>query len=543
MKLKLNRLGNFIKINKETPLDVILYLLNTSGKQISKDKIDKKFDKIKSFLEDYGEFLEIKDEYPQEELHKISSFLSNSEEPWTLEILLKSFRNLVNFYKNFTFPDVKKITFGERTNTSPESYDIVMAYIVCLKLKIKTTRDDTILTLKEKLLEVENNRMNFFSNIKQNLNNLNSLQLYHMSSNLPEEENKFSLKNTDELSSLSKNINLNYIIKNSILTNEEAIVYCGKFFNYDISESSYPVDTLLSIINKKEDTIEFNKVDNFSKRFSINPKFFRLDKFWKKNIGFLYSGKTLTVLKNYENLDEEQNLDSKLDENNFYDGVVDFKNAPEISKHIITYGCINDDNLETITPEDLEKKFSENLSFGNYDKNIEKLVNICRDYKNNDSYSKLHKTVRYVQKFCKPLDGNIKEIMECNRESKLSIKKFFEKIYEISEILKGKSKINDLDNVSLINIITDTLNFIDRIKDEDMKTKLLKLKFVNYKDDIFVKNSENYYSNMVEDLRNLKNLKEKSEEYLLNKNKTFSESSYYYTYLFYKEHVFDINNY
>ena len=41
----------------------------------------------------------------------------------------------------------------------------------------------------------------------------------------------------------------------------------------------------------------------------------------------------------------------------------------------------------------------------------------------------------------------------------------------------------------------------------------------------------------------MKNLKDKPKEYIDVKSKLFIETSYYYVYLFFKENMFDINNY
>ena len=87
--------------------------------------------------------------------------------------------------------------------------------------------------------------------MKNNINNLNALELYHVSKNINIREKPYHFKGSESLETLAKNINISYIIRNSILNNEEAIVYAAKFFNYDISESSSPISILKSITERK----------------------------------------------------------------------------------------------------------------------------------------------------------------------------------------------------------------------------------------------------------------------------------------------------
>ena len=57
MKFNLNRTFEKISMDKDTPLDLIVFLMKTTGKTIDKDKVEKKFDKVKKYLEEYEEFL------------------------------------------------------------------------------------------------------------------------------------------------------------------------------------------------------------------------------------------------------------------------------------------------------------------------------------------------------------------------------------------------------------------------------------------------------------------------------------------------------
>ena len=94
MKFNLNRSFKKFYITEETPIDVIIFLMKSTGKIIDKDKIPKKFVKIKTYLENYEDYIEIKDTYSAEELSKISNFVSDLEYPWTMKNLLSSFTSL-----------------------------------------------------------------------------------------------------------------------------------------------------------------------------------------------------------------------------------------------------------------------------------------------------------------------------------------------------------------------------------------------------------------------------------------------------------------
>ena len=82
---------------------------------------------------------------------------------------------------------------------------------------------------------------------------------------------------------------------------------------------------------------------------------------------------------------------------------------------------------------------------------------------------------------------------------------------------------------------------------DDIFAVLIALKFsrhsYNYKEDNFCKPLENYYPTLIEDLKNTKNLKDKSKDYLSNKRRYYAFTSYYYMYILYKETPFDIEKY
>ncbi len=544
MKFNLNRTFKKFPIEENTPLDLIVFLMKTTGKTIEREKIEKKFEKIKNYLETYQEYIEISENYDHKELNKITTYISDLEEPWSVRNLLDSFKQLVSFHTNFSFPDTENITFGSKNNDSPHAYDICMSYIICKKLNIDTEKEDTIHTLREKILDASKNKEENFNLLKNNISCLNALELHQISKSINIKEQSYSFKGNESLETLSKNININYIIRNSILNNEEAIVYAAKFFNYDISESTSPISILKSITDKKEEIV-FDISDEFTRKFKINSSYYRLDKFWRKNIKFLYTPKILSNLKEYENLDDDQELDKRYNEDNYYDGIFDFNKPKENTtpgSRIVTFGNINQEKIEVINIKNLMENFKEKLNFGKYESNIEKLVNICKDNKDQD-YASIYKIIRFIQKYCLVTDDHIKKLKSSSEKYKTTIKEVFTKLLEVSQSLKGKEKVDDFSNISIMNNILNLNKYLSDIKNTELKEMIDNLPLINYANEKFCKPLDNHHHKIVEDLSNTKNLKDKTPEYLKNKSNYYAYTSYYYLYIYYKEILFELDKF
>lgn len=543
MKFNLNRSFKNFPITRVTPDDVIVFLMKTTGKTLDKEKIEKKFDKIKAYLESFEDYIQITDSYSHSDLNKITTYISDLEYPWSVRNLLDSFNHLVIFHTKFSLPDTDTISFGSKNNDNPLSYDICMCYMICIKLNIKVNKDDTLDSMRDKILEASRNREEHYNLVKNNINNLNALELYQVSKNINIKEKPYQFKGNESLENLSKNINISYIIRNSILNNEEAIVYAAKFFNYDISESSHPISVLKSITDRK-DEITFSIEDVFTKRFRINESYYKLDKFWRKNISFLYTPKHLSNLKEYENLDDDQDLDKRYTEDNYYDGILDFSKGKEIidKRGIITFGNISTGSIEVTNINKLIEIFKQKLCFHKYEKNIEKLVNICKENKTHE-HASLYKIIRFIQKYCLVTNDAIKNLKSSSEKYKDTIREIFDKLLEVSQSLKGKEKVDDFSNISIMNNILNLNKYLSDIKNQELKKMIDELPIINYKNEKFCKPLENHYKNIVEDLSNTKNLKDKTSEYLRNKSNYYAYTAYYYVYIFYKEHLFDIEKF
>jgi len=337
--------------------------------------------------------------------------------------------------------------------------------------------------------------------------------------------------NVENIETLSKKINMGYIINNSILSSEEAIIYASKFFNTDITNSENP-DTLLRFLSKGE-VENYTFEDKFSKINKINPKYYKLDKFWKPKKKVLYTPKSLQLLKKYCEVSTEEELTSSLEVNTFYEGYLDFDKYEQFEEDILSYGNFKDNVFESMTVKDLTQKFKEELMFGKYQNSVPKLLNIATD----NSYGSLENIILYIQKYCDIITSSI---LYCRKHKEEKLEKFFEQLSELSEILKEKQEINDLDNISFINSLEELIKTFNSIPNEEYKKEIEKLPILNYKTGKFAKANENYYEFLIEDLKSLKNIKGKSEEFIKMKFQQYSYTSYYYSYLFFEKRLFKI---
>ena len=523
MLINISRVSD-IKINNSTPLDVIVFLLNSTGKNIDKEKIEKKFEKIKKHIEEYSIEFEEKEDYTQEEILKLTCFITDLEEPWSVENLISSVKNFLEF-QNSPSLEIEKI--GSRNNTSPFSYDICMLYRLCLELSLETDKEDTIETLYTKVKSVIKPKEELIEEVKNKLLHFDQFQLIKINKNkIIEKDFKFDVSNLDNL---SKSITTSYIINHSILTNEESIIYAFKFYNLDITESSHPYILLKCLSNEKIEEYCFD--DTFKKKNNINPLFYKLDKYWKPEFKEMYSPKALQNIKKYFNVETEEELNKSLEEDNFYEGILDF-NDDEAEKEIVSYGKYHEFNFEKIKISHLIEKFNNELVFGKYKNAIEKLLNIAR----NNFYEDLERIIKYIKKYCHIITSSI---IYCKKNSNDKLKLFFESVFQLSEILKDKKEISEMDNLSFISTLDEIIKIFSTFS-EEMKREVEKLPILNYKNGKFSKSNENYYEHLYEDLKSLKNIKGKSEEFIRMKYCQYSYSSYYYILLFFDKKIIEV---
>ena len=427
MKVNLNR-AEGLTLDENTPYDVIIFLMKTSGKLIDKEMIDKKFEKVKKFLRSYESWLEISESYTKSDLEKITLFVSDTDDPWMVKNLLHSFNHILKFRENPDLSDGYEV--GSKTNTSPMNLDILMVYRIVTRLGYKVGREDTIQTMEENLSNLSFDRKEMTLKIFQNLEGLTNLDLYQLSKNLKSEPPE------SDLESLSKRININYIINRSILSDEESVIYAFKFYTYDISESENPSLFLRELCSQKS----ISEIDDFTKNFGVNKKYYKIEKFWKPNISYLYSSKNLQNIKTYEGVDTEKELNDLWGGDNFYDGMIDFKN-PKEGEEIITYGCVSEKRYESYTTEELEHKIKSELGFGHFSKRISKLITICKE----NGYDDLLDLIAKTNKYYSDLDSKVRKLRDLDENETKEVKTFFSSIYDLSELFKEKEEISDLE--------------------------------------------------------------------------------------------------
>lgn len=538
--------SKYLKINNNTPEDVILFLLQTTGKNIEKEKIEKKFDKIKKHILDHSIEFQIKENYTEEEIGNLTCFITDKEQPWSVENLISSIKNFISFQKS---PNLNIKEYGSRSNSSPYSFDISMLYRLCLELSLETTKEDTLETLYQKVISVKSPKEKLQEEIKNKLLHFNEFQLIKI--NQHQIKKKDFVFDKDNLENLSTKINMGYIINNSILSEEEAIIYGSKFFNTDITQSSHP-DILLRHLSTN--TLEnYPYQDDFSKKYKINPKFFKLDRFWKPEIKSLYTPKSLQALKKFLEVETDEELNQTLEKDQFYEGVLNFEDrggSKETEKEggsketergeieeedKVSFGNFKDNNFTVYRVKDIINKFKEELYFGKYHNTIDKLLTIAKD----NSYEDLERIIKYIRKYCHIITPSI---IYCKKNADGKLDQYFEQIHELSGILKDKQEISELDNMSFVNTLEEIIKTFNSINNEEYKREIEKLPILNYKSGKFAKANENYYENLHEDLKSLKNIKGKSEEFIKMKYQQYSYTSYYYSYLFFEKRLFEISS-
>ena len=311
--------------------------------------------------------------------------------------------NLINFEKEFKFGN---ISFGIRTNKNPYSFDIIMLYQICTLLKINVEREDTFDILQQKFLDRKLSRHNIITNIRNNIFNLSDYNLLNISKFISHEYSDFNY-DEDDLKCLSSKININYIINRSLLSKNEAVIYAAKFFSIDITDAKNPI-LVLNKLSKSEYDFDFE--DTFSKNYKLNSEYYKLEKFWRKKINYLYTPKLISNLKKYESIEDSDDLDSfdkKYDEKNFYQGRIPEIHDFTTDEDVVSYGILNKKELEILDLENINEYFLENNSFGKYEKNINKLSTLSKELN-----IKLFDTINYIKTYCLIIDDNIKKIIK-----------------------------------------------------------------------------------------------------------------------------------
>jgi hypothetical protein len=457
MKFSLNRFNIIGYLDYYTPLVVIQEIMRCMGDEISIEDIDGNLDVILKYIRENEKEIEIKNDYTEEELNDISLFVSQKETSWKTSNLIKAFEHIV--YYDTRIP--KGFVYGEKTNNHPLSYDSTMLYAFCLENGIATNKNDTIKELSVYTRLSFAKRHVLLEALVSKIPQMDNFSLINSLKNSKISFNEFNLsENSLVLVNNLKNTNYTRMVT----TNEEAVVYACKNFNMDISSSTCPSRELLQLY--KSEHPKFFLEDNFTRRFSINPYFYNTTKFWKSNLSTLYNDKMTMTLLNNECVNHKDISDPKqfLYEltltNNIYQGIIPtcsytqtfiYKTPfDEINKkHIISYGILDSNDLIALTPEEIINFLKTHKDFKDFknegeilsERNLKKLILLCKNFPLEESYAELLSTIRETKMLGNVINARMKEFISyfkgCDVTTKQKINDIFEKLFELGMTMRG----------------------------------------------------------------------------------------------------------
>ena len=491
MIISLNRLEDNLS-DECIPNEVLLYTVYTCGKKTNLTEVIKKREKVIKFIKNYKQHIVIeKNIIKKNHLELIVNYLTSEKKGWDEKKLLTSFSHMCSWNKNKEIKNIEDIKIGKKTNSDPLTYDIIMIYQLCKKKNINISVNDTIEIMFSKLLQHEKpvspvfiekpvspvfiekpvspdpdltvfDREKSLEYITENIHGCSNKMLYKIKEHIPLFTNYDFKNNIDlDIQEIVEKININYMIMKSFLTPIEAIIFGAKFFFIDLTKSTNPIAELKKFNLCKHNNEKYKPVmeDEFSKIYNKNNFSIYLDKFWKPNISELYSNKILQQLNIFENTDGSQKIDTRYKMYNFYPG--DIKEG----ENTITFGIIGTDSIKTFTPPELSELFSSDSDFINpLERNIciplcviGKLINICKEFPENDKFTYLTEVINKIKSEQKIKDSSIDDIIEKYIFSSEKINKFIKKIFLLG--LKSRGwKETEIYITSFTDIVGENIN-------------------------------------------------------------------------------------
>jgi len=466
MNFSLNRYTIIGNIEYSTPLCIIEEIMKCLGHEITLEDIINQRDIITSYIQSEVKSITIKDNYSQEEMTKISLFVSQKETLWEPKNLIKAFNHLVEYKNNIS----ENFTYGPKTNNNPLAYDACMLYSFCIENGIRTNSTDTFNELAAYVRLSFAKRHILIDTLVAKLSQLDNFGLINVL-----KESKYG-KKTDFVFSdnsrdcIEKMRNLNRPLSKSVLTHEEAIVYSAKIYNIDISHSSSPAREMLEM--SKIDSFKPVIEDKFRENYIMNPGYYDMTKFWKSRLSSLYSEKMLMSLLssecvNHKDISEPRQFLHEITlAKNIYPGVIpdiDYNETyiyktpfSELNpKHIISYGVLNTKDIIALTPEEItkfliiHKEFKDFRSEGEIlnERNLKKIILICKSFPHEEKFLNLLNTIRDTKTFTTVMNSKMKEfisyVKNCEEGTKQQINKLFDNILELGMVMRGWDKESD----------------------------------------------------------------------------------------------------
>lgn len=426
---ELNRSKNKIKIY--TPNYICIEYCKSCGIEINKVDED-----ILNYLKTYEKKIEKKEKYNIRELKKISVFVNGNEQNWKINNLLKAFNHIITLPE----PNINTISYTQKNNQNPESYDKLTLYELCLKKNIFISKTDQHEDLIRKFELTKLNKEDIYNDILYKLSYITTDNLYRLNKILKykPEDFKYSSEKLEKL----ENIDICFILKNSILSFENSII-CGiKYFNMDLTESHNPYTELKKLCDCKINTKPYQPTigTTFCEKYLKNPLYYKIDKFWKPHLSNFYSLKTMNNLLSYEFIDSvnpKEELNKIYNSSNFYPGIFPHTNTEKNKKECITFKNGKLNIIMTVLQWSEYFKEKNDLKVENIlldERCIKKLLNIS-------SYSHDFKSLKNIIQLIKSnkslITEDVKLLIKNYQTDKEQINIMFHKVFECSMYMRG----------------------------------------------------------------------------------------------------------
>lgn len=440
MKISLNRFHIIDSVDYNTPFCVLQEIIRCLGMSIELEDIEGNVDQ----MIDYMQNTEIEvpssesNDYTEEELAKISTFVSQTDTTWGDENLMKAFRHLIEFTECVDL----NIHYGPKTNDHPLSHDATMLYIHCMKYNIDIKNTDTFedLVVYTKLTFAKTEALLDALSTKACMSTKGGIINMIKVKRNDEPEFSFSDIEPTKMQQLKNSVN-----SRSILTDEEAIVETAREFGIDISESSRPSREIIEL--KKG--LKFHIDDNFTRNYKLNPLYYDMTRFWKTHLSCLYTQKMEMKLLdnecvNYQEIsDPKQFLYELTLTKNIYQGIIPGLNVNQTyvyrtpiselnPRHLLTYGVLQNKDMIVLTASEITNFFKSHCDFRDFknegqiisERNMKKLSMICKQFPQEEEFLDLLQTIQDTKTLGTIVNGSMREfIAHCKTSGETTTRK------------------------------------------------------------------------------------------------------------------------
>jgi len=277
---RLELLNNYHEVIHNCPTFVLLFLADTLAIRYnpSKHSIEDLISTINR-LSGNQPYLE------EDNLEGLARFV-NTNCSWDEESLLLAFKDAYNFTPQIPIVAVRK--FGSKTPDSPLNIDAFMAYQICVKYNIPTTRYTSFEKVQSLIQEWSVRATPLRLSIFQKLKLLSRQKLLAVKSSFCHESEDSSI---DAFLESIKNVD----------PKKDALEKIARYYRLDASESKNPVEELLSLERTES---EFVPIDSeWREKYLVNPDYYCIDSRYISEYDTLYNQrnkKHLLYLSGYD---------------------------------------------------------------------------------------------------------------------------------------------------------------------------------------------------------------------------------------------------